>query len=76
MSLSLSLLTAGSSLAESGCTPGLIPKEEAAAGYEAQQMACVDKYAIRGDIDRCRARVKAAWATVPDAGVDAEGGAK
>jgi len=39
---------------------------EAAGGYEAQQMRCVDHYANRVDIDRCRDRVKAAWAT--DAG--------
>ncbi len=49
------------------CTPAdRVP--EAAAGYEAQQMACVDRYATRGEIDRCRAKVKAEWATVPDAG--------
>jgi len=44
---------------------------EAASGYEAQQMSCIDQYARRADIDACRARVKAAWSTV-DAG--SEGG--
>ncbi len=43
----------------------------AAAGYEAQQMRCVEQYADRASIDRCRDRVKKAW-TVSDAG--AEGG--
>ncbi len=45
----------------------------AAAGYEAQQMRCVEQYADRASIDRCRDRVKKAW-TVSDAG--AEGGDK
>src|SRR5882724_10389101 len=50
-----------------GCFP--VDKQiEAAGGYEAQQMRCVDHYANRVDIDRCRDRVKAAWAT--DAGKD------
>ncbi len=41
----------------------------AAAGYEAQQMRCVEQYADRASIDRCRDRVKKAWA-VTDAGAD------
>lgn len=44
----------------------------AAAGYEAQQMRCVEQYAKRADIDRCRAKVKLAWLT--DAGTDASDG--
>lgn len=48
------------------------PKQiEAAAGYEAQQMRCVEQYADRASIDACRAKVKAAW-LVTDAG--SEGG--
>ncbi len=53
-----------------GCFPAA-KEVEAALGYEAQQMRCVDQYAKRADIDRCRARVAAAWAPA-DAG--AEGG--
>ncbi len=50
-----------------GCFPA--DKEVAAAsGYEAQQLRCVDQYADRASIDKCRNRVKAAWAT--DAGKD------
>ncbi len=33
----------------------------AAAGYEAQQMRCIEQYAKREDIDRCRDKVKLAW---------------
>lgn len=33
----------------------------AATGYEAQQMRCVEQYATKVDIDRCRAKVRAAW---------------
>ena len=33
----------------------------AAAGYEAQQMRCIEQYADRASIDRCRDRVKLAW---------------
>ncbi len=52
-----------------------ISHEAAAAGYEAQQMRCVEQYATRAEIDRCRAKVKLAWMT-GDAGADAstEGG--
>lgn len=51
-----------------GCFPEA--KEVAAAsGYEAQQMACVDRYADKASIDACRDKVKAAWAS--DAGKDA-----
>jgi hypothetical protein len=42
---------------------------EAAAAYEAQQMACVEQYADTAHIDACRDRVKKAWAT--DAGAEA-----
>ncbi len=42
---------------------------EAAGGYEAQQLACVDRYATRPEIDACRNKVKAAWAA-GDAGGD------
>ena len=52
-----------------GCLPADIQKDTAAGLYELQQGACVDKYADRESIDRCRARVKAKWAT--DAGKDA-----
>ncbi len=51
-----------------GCSPAELPEVAAASGYEAQQMACVDQYATKVDIDACRAKVKAAWAT--DAGKD------
>jgi hypothetical protein len=49
-------------------------KVEAAAGYEAQHVACVDRYNDRKTIDLCRARVRAAW--LIDAATDAgsEGG--
>lgn len=53
-----------------GCFPEL-KQDIAAASYEAQQMRCVEQYANRADIDRCRAKVKLAW-LVGDAG--AEGG--
>jgi hypothetical protein len=49
------------------------PAQEAAAlGYEAQQMRCVEQYATRADIDRCRAKVKLAWTIdrLLDAGPD------
>ena len=45
----------------------------AATGYEAQQMRCVEQYADRANIDRCRARVKLAWTVdrlLKDAGGD------
>lgn len=50
----------------------------AAGGYEAQQMRCVEQYATKADIDRCRAKVKLAWLVDAgsDAAPDAEGGAK
>lgn len=41
---------------------------EAAGGYEAQQLACVDRFGTKPEIDACRDKVKAAWAT--DAGKD------
>ena len=52
-----------------GCTPAAGPAE-AGAGYAAQQLACVDEYRDRHNIDACRAKVRAAW------GIDAgpEGG--
>ena len=52
------------SRAMAGCTPAAGPAE-AGAGYAAQQLACVDQYADRHNIDACRAKVRAAW------GVDA-----
>lgn len=33
----------------------------AATGYEAQQLRCVEQYATKADIDRCRAKVRLAW---------------
>ncbi len=42
---------------------------EAAGAYEAQQQRCVAQYSTRKEIDACRDKVKAAWAT--DAGKDA-----
>jgi hypothetical protein len=52
------------------CTPPTTAEKraEAAAAYEAQQMACVDQYADTAHIDACRDKVKKAWAT--DAGKD------
>jgi len=41
---------------------------EAAGGYAAQQYACIDRYATKENIDRCRDAVKRAWAT--DGGKD------
>ena len=41
----------------------------AAAGYEAQQMRCIEKHNDKESIDKCRDGVKRAWAT--DASVDA-----
>lgn len=52
-----------------GCFPET-KSVAAAVGYEAQQMRCVEQYADKPSIDRCRNRVKAAWAT--DAGKDAD----
>lgn len=51
-----------------GCTPAELAQDAAAGSYEAQQMRCVDQYAHKADIDRCRTRVKLEWAT--DAGGD------
>lgn len=51
-----------------GCSPALGPAE-AGAGYAAQQLACVDTYADRHNIDACRAKVRAAWGI--DAGKEA-----
>ena len=47
-------------------------QDAAAAGYEAQQMRCVEQYADRASIDRCRNRVKLAWTVdrLLDAGGD------
>jgi hypothetical protein len=42
---------------------------EAAAGYEAQQAACIAKFNDKPSIDACRDKVKAAW-TAKDAGGD------
>jgi len=53
------------------CLAGCFPEAKelaAATGYEAQQMRCVEQYADKANIDRCRDRVKAAWAT--DGGKD------
>lgn len=50
-----------------GCGQPVTP-ELAAAGYEAQQMRCVEQYAKKADIDACRMKIKAAWAF--DAGGD------
>lgn len=44
------------------------PKVEAAAGFAAQQLACVDNNADKPAIDACRAKVRAEWAV--DAGGD------
>ncbi len=52
-----------------GCSPAEMKRDAAASGYEAQQMRCVEQYAHKADIDRCRMKVKLAWATV-DAGSD------
>lgn len=41
----------------------------AADSYEAQQMRCVEQYAHKADIDRCRAKVQLAW-LVGDAGTE------
>lgn len=62
-------------LAGQACFPA-DKKIEAAAGYEAQQARCVERYDNRASIDACRARVRAAWST--DGSVDAgdDGGAK
>ncbi len=49
-----------------GCIVPGIERETVAGLYEAQQLACVDKYADKPSIDKCRARVKASW--VVDAG--------
>jgi len=57
-----------------GCFPEA-KEVAAAAGYEAQQMRCVEQYADRASIDACRDRVKKAWATT-DAGADAQDGGK
>ena len=52
-----------------GCAAALGP-EAAGASYASQQLACVDTYADRHNIDACRAKVRAEW------GIDAgpEGG--
>ncbi|MBA2683257.1 MAG: hypothetical protein H0U66_02025 [Gemmatimonadaceae bacterium] len=50
-----------------GCVPA-DPKAEAATGYAAMQLACVDTYADKHNIDACRAKVRAEWAV--DAGGD------
>lgn len=46
----------------------------AAAGYEAQQMRCIEQYADRASIDRCRDRVKLAWTVDKLLDAGAEGG--
>lgn len=55
-----------------GCIDAYKP-EIAAAGYQAQQMRCVEQYADKEHIDACRERVRTAWAS-RDAGSDAEAG--
>lgn len=52
-----------------GLDPVLSPQEQANISYKAQQAACVDQYADRPSIDKCRKRVQDAWAA--DAGADA-----
>lgn len=50
-------------------------KIEAAAGYEAQQMRCVEKFSTKAEIDHCRMEVKLAWSATDAGGdADAEGG--
>jgi hypothetical protein len=48
----------------------LTPQETANLSYKAQLTACVDQYADRASIDRCRRRVEQAWSTdaAPEAG--------
>lgn len=49
------------------CTPEA-KQAEAATGFLAQQMRCIEQYADREHIDVCRERVRATWAF--DAGKD------
>jgi hypothetical protein len=51
-----------------GCSSPAAKRAEAAGGYAAQQLACVDRYEDRASIDVCRAKVREAWAL--DAGSD------
>lgn len=41
---------------------GALKSSEAEATFLGQQVACIDKYETKADIDRCRRRVQAAWA--------------
>lgn len=51
------------------------PKQlAAAAGYEAQQMRCVEQYADRASIDKCRAKVKLDWTLDKFLDAGSEGG--
>ena len=53
------------------CTACTEAKEvTAASAYEAQQMRCVEQYAKKADIDRCRMRVKLDWSSVDAGGGD------
>lgn len=53
------------------CVGAVARRLEAAASYEAQQLACVDRNPDRASIDACRARVRAAWSP-SDAGIEAD----
>ena len=53
----------------SGCLSDQTKRDVAADVYAAQQAACIDQYADREHIDKCRERVKKAWAA--DAGQEA-----
>lgn len=46
----------------SGCLTDQQKKDVAFDVYAAQQQACIDQYADKPSIDKCRARVQAAWA--------------
>lgn len=71
------------------CLTDQAKKDVAQDVYAAQQAACIDQYADKPSIDKCRDRVKKAWLATdagtrtlafgndnghPDAGTDAEAG--
>jgi hypothetical protein len=69
----LAFVIVGAMLAAARCLTGCLTDEmhkDVAGGlFAAQQAACIDKYADRPSIDKCRDEVKRKWAL--DAGQEA-----
>jgi hypothetical protein len=65
----LSAIGVGFARCLAGCLTDEMHKDVAGGLFAAQQAACIDKYADRPSIDKCRDEVKRKWAL--DAGQEA-----